>query len=325
MSERIYFSYARHALVEALQMAGVGKGDVVLVPNLICRDVFAAIDAVGATTMNYPISHSLSIDPRFRLPAARAIIVVNYFGFPADLNAFNKLGLANDTVIIEDNAHGWLSRDSQGRILGERTALGITSFRKTIRTPDGAFLSWSPDPRINSQRVPVQPLFRDSHLPLTYLARRWVGRFGKRTGLPLLGLARWVTQIARVLVGKSPVNDDPQLEFELPDIREPHALSLQLLDALDQDSEIQRRREHFRRCLDLATAHGITPLQDDLGIGVSPQGFPFWGGTGDERAFSRAVKSAGLGDIVTWPALSSRSELPIESDLRNIKIVNFLQ
>lgn len=306
-------------------MARVGIGDVVLVPNLICRDVFSAIDAVGASTTIYPITHSLCIDPRFRLPAARAIIVVNYFGFPADLDALNKSGLASDTIIIEDNAHGWLSKDSQGRLLGERTALGITSFRKTIRTPDGAYLSWSPDPRIDSQRVPMQPQSRDSRVPLTYLARRRVEHFGRRTGLPLLGLAQQVTQIARVLMGRSPVNDDPRLEFELPEVREPHALSLQLFDTLDQESEIERRRERFRRCLDAAATHGITPLQLDLGIGISPQGFPYWGGTGNERAFSRAVKNADLGDIVTWPALSTRSELPIESDLRNIKIVNFLQ
>jgi len=58
---------------------------------------------------------------------------------------------------------------------------------------------------------------------------------------------------------------------------------------------------------------------------VSPQGFPFWGGTGNERAFTRAVGKAGLGDIVSWPALSARSEVPDESDLRSLKIVNFLQ
>jgi len=325
VSERVFFSYARYALVEALRIAGVERDNVVLVPNLICRDVFSAIDAVGATTKNYPITHSLCIDPEFRFPAARAIIVVNYFGFPADLDAFEIAGLSRDTIIIEDNAHGWLSRDHQGRLLGERTTLGITSFRKTIRTPDGAYLSWSPDIRIDTQRVPAQPPCRESRIPTTYLARHWVDRFGRRTRLPLLQLARWATRFARVLGGKSAVNDDPRLEFELPAIREPHALSLQLFGAVDQGAEIERRRARFRRCVEIAEEHGVRPAQSDLGEAVSPQGFPFWGGTGNERAFTRAVRKAGLGDIVSWPALSARSEVPDESDLRSLKIVNFLQ
>ena len=325
MSERVFFSYARHALVEALRIAGVERDDVVLVPNLICRDVFSAIDAVGAITKTYPITHTLCIDPEFRFPAARAIIVVNYFGFPADLDAFEISGLSTDTVIIEDNAHGWLSRDHQGRLLGERTSLGITSFRKTIRTPDGAYLSWSPDVRIDTQRVPAQPPCRESRIPRTYLARRWVDRFGQRTGLPLLQLARWATRFARVLSGKSAVNDEPLLEFELPSVREPHVLSLQMFHAMDHSSEIARRRECFRRCLEIAEEHGVRAAQCALGEAVSPQGFPFWGGTGDTRAFARAIRKARLGDIVSWPALSTRSEVPDESDLRNLKIVNFLQ
>ena len=43
-----YYSLARQALVDALLLGGVGEGDQVLVPELICKDVVASIHTVKA-------------------------------------------------------------------------------------------------------------------------------------------------------------------------------------------------------------------------------------------------------------------------------------
>jgi len=325
LSEQVFFAYARHALVEALRMANVGEGDTVLVPNLICRDVYAAMDYVGAATVTYPITTSLTIDPQFQFPPARAIIVVNYFGFPADLDSLNASSLSKDTIIIEDNAHGWLSRDSSGRVLGERTPLGITSFRKTIRTPDGAFLSWNLDSRIDVRLAPTQPAPRSQGTPWTYRLRKAVMTAETRVRLPLLSIAQRAARLVRRVRGRSPIDDNPQDELLLPKTRAPHTHSLEVFNSINQTSEIGRRRTAFLRCLDLSVKHRVSAIHMNLDFGVCPQGFPFWSGTGDELAFSHEVREHALGTIVTWPSLADRAHIPKDSELRKIKIVNFLQ
>ena len=139
---RLYYAYARHALVTALALVRVGRGNSVLVPDFICRDVLASLSAVGAEAHFYSIGNDLQISSNVSLPDVDAIIAVNYFGFPADLARIRGALPSPDIAIIEDNAHGWLSRDEHGVLLGTRTEVSITSIRKTIRVPDGASLEW---------------------------------------------------------------------------------------------------------------------------------------------------------------------------------------
>jgi hypothetical protein len=57
---------------------------------------------------------------------------------------------------------------------------------------------------------------------------------------------------------------------------------------------------------------------------VSPQGFPFFGDSGDIAAFAKTVRRERLGETIAWPALPKRSSLPATSRLRSLRLVNFL-
>ena len=73
----------------------------------------------------------------------KALLAVNYFGFAQDLAPFREYCLRTGATLIEDNAHGFLSKDTSGVLLGTRADLGITSIRKTFRLVNGAALYFS--------------------------------------------------------------------------------------------------------------------------------------------------------------------------------------
>src|SRR6266550_4661429 len=84
-----YFSYGRVALAEALKWAGLKKGESVLLPEFICREVAAAVSSAGGISAYYPVGKNLQPSSDLsRFPPARAVVAVNYFGFPQNLNIF---------------------------------------------------------------------------------------------------------------------------------------------------------------------------------------------------------------------------------------------
>ena len=134
-----YFSLARHALAAALHAAGIGAGARVLLPEFICRDVLAAVAAVGATPCWYATAADLSpAADQSAWPQAAAVIAVNYFGFAQDLAMFRRYTSRTGAILIEDNAHGFLSRNPDGQWLGCRADIGLFSFRKTVSRLNGA-------------------------------------------------------------------------------------------------------------------------------------------------------------------------------------------
>ncbi len=64
---------ARYALLEAIRVAGVGKGDTVLIPEYICRDVIASIIENDANVLFYKVNLNLSpLDPPDKWPRAKS-------------------------------------------------------------------------------------------------------------------------------------------------------------------------------------------------------------------------------------------------------------
>jgi hypothetical protein len=325
MSGRLYFAYARHALVVALRMAGVRTGDTVLLPDLICRDVLASIRAVGAEPAFYPIGSDLQISKDAQLPPARALLAVNYFGFPADLDRVASALHDPDTLVIEDNAHGWLSATPDGQLLGSRTALGITSFRKTIRSPDGAFLEWNSDNSqlvVNGHLEVLQP--RTEPLTTGFILRRVVSRSETLIRIPLFPIARSSVRALRGLASRPVLDLRPEDEFTLPAQVPIHQRSLDYFRRCDPEREITRRRNLYLRCEQLAVMRGVQPVFPELPKGVSPQGFPYYRDSGDASAFERTATRRRLGEPMSWPTLPSISPLAHDSPLSDIQVVNFL-
>lgn len=323
MRNRRHVAYARHALVDALRMCGVGAGSNVLIPDFICRDVLASFRAVGADVSYYGIGPDLQIRPGQTFPGADALLAVNYFGFPADIPRL-RLAVGNTTTIIEDNAHGWLSVATDGVALGGRTSISITSIRKTIFAPDGALLEWEADDFPEVSPVDGQSTPRHDPLGPAFHARSLALRLERATGLPVRHVLRIATRLARRSLGRASIDDRPQDEMVLPDEEVIHAESLRRFARVDPDREAARRRELFRRCLHLATRYGVSPVVPSLPAGVVPMGFPFfWGHDGDRR-FVRNIHLRGIGEVISWPALPESTTLPADSPLRSLRLVNFL-
>lgn len=329
---RLSYAFARHALVTALRLARVQHSSKVLIPNFICRDVLASLCAVGAEPLFYEIDDTLQprVDGSLQSTLGAnshhvaAVMVVNYFGFPADLVRVRRLLRPTTLPIIEDNAHGWLSADEQGIPLGSRTQVGITSVRKTIRIPDGAYLEWRDDDNLDTRALhePLEP--RDHSLPASFRIRRAVSRIDARSPIAVMPLARGAVRQFRRLGGKPSVDLHTADEWDLPTNRNPHQYSLQLMGEVDEGAEVARRRAHYQRCEALAAAHDIAHPFASLPPNVSPQGFPFFWNPERAETFCAAVQRARLGEVIAWPSLPSRTSLAEDSRLRSLHLVNFL-
>jgi len=321
---RLYYAYARHALVTALKLAWVEKGSSVLVPDFICRDVLASLHAVGANPVFYPIGDDLQAVITQPLPSAQAIVVVNYFGFPADMQRVRNF-VSTHTTIIEDNAHGWLSVDQDGSPLGSRTDVGITSMRKTIRLVDGAFLEWHAAAHLDTTALhnPLTP--RSETLPIGFRLRRILSHIDSTSPVSVMAASRRGVRMLRRLRGQPAISENPAEEWRLPHHRAIHEASLELVEGVDQTTEVQRRRRLFERCLSVARRYDIDTPTPSLPNGVSPQGFAFFTDVGNSDEFERTMRRQRLGEVMTWPALSARSPLPPTSRLRTLHLVNFLE
>lgn len=100
------------ALHLALQAAGIGPGDEVLVPTITYVASFQAISATGATPVACDVDFdSLCIDPddaRARLtPRTKAIMPVHYAGGYGRLPQIYDIARENGLRVIEDAAHSF--------------------------------------------------------------------------------------------------------------------------------------------------------------------------------------------------------------------------
>ncbi len=324
MTNRRYYAYARHALVTALKMARVQPGSEVLIPHFICRDVLASLSAVGARPSFYDLDSDLQLSTEQTLPTATALLAVNYFGFPSNLERAKTFLPSSDTVIIEDNAHGWLSADHNGALLGARGLLGITSFRKTILSPDGAYLEWCVDPRLDVEVVHSPLASRHDRIGFSFRSRRFVQQVESATRLPIRQIARDAVRSARKAQGKPSISDNANDEFCLPHEIAVHEYSLRQFGKVDHESEILRRRGLFIKCQELASRYEVHGVFSSLPTGTVPQGYPFYADSGDIDTFIRALRYRCWGEVMSWPALPSSSTLSPASRLRSIRLVNFL-
>lgn len=120
------------ALELALQAAGIGAGDDVIVPARTFIATAAAAVRVGATPVVADIdrrSHNLTAETveAVLTPKTRAVIAVHLGGWPADMDSLRALAQAKNLRLIEDcaQAHGALYK---GRAVGGLGDAGCFSF-----------------------------------------------------------------------------------------------------------------------------------------------------------------------------------------------------
>ena len=120
------------ALLLALMISEVGRGDEVLLPSFTFFATAGAVWRLGATPVFVDIDPmTFNIDPAELeakiTPATKAILPVHLFGQCADMTAIGEVARAHDLVVIEDAAQA-IGAEHQGRRSGGLGTLGCFSF-----------------------------------------------------------------------------------------------------------------------------------------------------------------------------------------------------
>ncbi len=297
-----YFSYGRYALAEGLRSIGLLPGDAVLLPSFICRDLLSAVHSVGAEPVYYPVDRRLnpSILPG-EAPVAKAVLAVNYFGFPQELQWFREYCARTGAVLVEDNAHGLFSLAADGCFLGTRGDLGIFSLRKTIAMPDGAALTLNRTDM--GCELSQQIDFFAGPEPLSFQVKQLlvnhVPLVGPVAFRCLTGLVRWVRWLR---TGEKVPRSLPQAETELPGIPNPCAKLFDYLSGVDPENERIRRRALYEKAGAVLAHTPANPVFDALPAGVAPYMFPFFVQPDHVREVRQALAQAGM-EAFPWPEL----------------------
>jgi len=123
------------ALEIAVQVAGIGPGDEVILPSFTFVSTANAIVKAGATPVFADIDPvTLGLDPddvaRRITPRTRAILPVHYAGMACDMSRLLATATARGLIVIEDAAHA-MNAACGGGSLGAVGALGAFSFHET--------------------------------------------------------------------------------------------------------------------------------------------------------------------------------------------------
>ena len=305
---------------QALVACGVSENDSVMLPSFICRDVLAAINELGAKATFYDVSKRLEPIGLDSAPTSKAIIAVNYFGFPQSLEPFEKYCINSGAKIIEDNAHGFLSRDTDNQLLGQRTEYGITSFRKSVRTSDGAMLTTSHNdteiaPQIDFQNSVVS--FRDTALSL-------FAKVERSTNVPVLKLTQSaVKKVRQMKTGSAMPKVDSSVEETIPGMPNPNRSSVTKMLAVNETKEVARRRILYNEILPDIVKLGLQPVFSTLESGTSPYGFPVYAAHDSQKQLAKLARKHRV-TLMTWPDLPI-SVLPTAPEYyKQIWLLNFL-
>lgn len=296
-----YFSLGRFALAAGLRLLPLEPGALVLVPAFICRDLLGAIHLAGATPVFYPVNAQMmpAISSEDWPPAA-AVLAVNYFGFPQNLEPFEAYCRRTGAVLIEDNAHGFLSRDAQGSFLGTRADMGIFSLRKTLPIPNGAaLLVKKPD---LASRLTPQLAFDTQSPHRVFRFKQWLANL-PAIGVPAVklavaGLRCW----RRVRTGQSIPTSGDEIEHSIPGDPRPHQRLRTALEHCDAERESLRRRNLYRAVEERLSKFGIQPVFPELAENTVPYGYPFFGSVTDGARVNRVLRGFNL-ECFTWPEL----------------------
>lgn len=150
------------ALHLALEAAGIGPGDEVIVPTM----TFAATAEVVAYLRAKPVlvdcdSRDLNISVASVRGAltdkTRAIIPVHYAGLPCDLDALREAVKGREITIIEDAAHA-VPAHYKGRMIGSISKATCFSFyaTKTLTTGEGGMITT--DDAVMAERMRIMSL-----------------------------------------------------------------------------------------------------------------------------------------------------------------------
>ena len=303
----------------ALRYAGIGSGDSVLLPSFICRDLLSAVAELGAKTVFYEVDMALKpvqLDPKI---SAKVIVAVNYFGFAQNLEPYNEYCKQTGAITIEDNAHGFLSRDENNNLLGTRAKFGITSFRKSLRVQDGAILTTS----LSDNEIDKQLDYIDSPVSKRNSLLRSLSSFESRTKIPVVAIGQSISRAIRLASkGSALPKPDPNAETSIPGLANPHLQSVAALEALDESQEVLRRRNLYQVLKSQVVATGATMIFADLPENTCPYGMPVYANKESLKKLARVARQNRV-TLMSWPELPNRTICTAPGFYKQVWLLNF--
>lgn len=176
VDDAVAVSSGTAALHLAAIAMGLGPGDEVIVPSLTFVASAAAMALVGAQPVFCDVKgpHDLTLDPadvEARItPRTRAIVMVHYAGYPADIAAVSALARKHGLAVIEDAAHAPMTRTPLGS-LGTLGDIGCFSFYATKNMTmgeGGLVVARDPEVRACVRSLRSHAITRDQERPHDY-------------------------------------------------------------------------------------------------------------------------------------------------------------
>ncbi len=308
-SNVILFSYARQAIIQALSLLKLKKDDPVYLPAFICSEVIEAVNFLNLKIHYYDVDSSLNpiLDNNL---STKAILVVNYFGFPQKIFKIKDYCQKHNSYFIEDNAQGFLSKNHEGKLLGTIGDVGILSIRKSVFLPNGAALlinneSLKKDKIIGAK---IQQTGDDKQFKKKQIIKKIIKYTSPRLGTAIL-LSR------KMLRGKKENDQNIQPEQPLTPLLKSGFIPI------NKTKERARRIELFDVIKRYALKFNIQPIIDLKSKNVIPYAFPFY--AKDVSEFSRYLLRKNF-YILNWPDLPTNLNDDQKRRYQNVWMVPFL-
>ncbi|MBD3308793.1 aminotransferase class I/II-fold pyridoxal phosphate-dependent enzyme [candidate division KSB3 bacterium] len=138
------------ALIVALNAAGVGPGDEVIVPGYTFIASMSSVIMARAVPILAEVDESMTLDPKDVeqkiTPRTKAIMAVHMIGNPCDLEKLQAIADKHNLLLIEDTAQAF-GGSYRGKRLGTLGDVGTYSFNiyKTINAGDGGMVATDDD------------------------------------------------------------------------------------------------------------------------------------------------------------------------------------
>ena len=138
-----YFTYSREAILDILEINGIGEDDEIVLPNYLCSTVIESILSVTQKILFYDIDSYLmykqSDISKLITDKTKLIMFVDYFGVETQLKSSLQEQLENQNIIVvKDSAHAFLSVASRSFYKDYNYDYLITSVYKNLPLQAGS-------------------------------------------------------------------------------------------------------------------------------------------------------------------------------------------
>ena len=273
----LFYSYGRIALLDGLRILACEEGSNVLLPSYICGVAVEPFHELGIEARFYEVSLDLQsdiIDIKNKIDErTKGILVVNYFGFPQNLEEIQNICEKYRLYLIEDNAHGLLSQKNS-RLLGTFGDIGFSSIWKILPVPNGALLFVNNHELMNSNGNIARSSALQNRFPqmskmsiYTYILNSLLSNLELRYRFR----AEFIRDIYRKLFPKVEMNSSKQFQDSKVRIS---GLSLKIVKNINLEDVCRKRRENYNFWLgEMCERKDVHIVFEDLPEGVCPLNF----------------------------------------------------